>query len=264
MKYYKTNINSNIIISDYNCRLFKNNIKPYGKMDGSDQLINSLLKNTYSYHGLLKKLIKNASYGQILFHSKINTNETLVELDVNSLYACAMTKLYAVKGKSKIIEDINDIDFLLIHSTEFIIEVDIISINEKHWSRFKKDNRYVRDDITYYDLFVYQEAKLKIIRGIYWDEGTNDNDYIISDLFVRKYNTDDDNEIKNIKNDINYIHGLFEMKDKVKIYIKSKNELNSFLEFHEPILFGNYKRKIDNNYNVHLRKTIDLNYINVL
>jgi hypothetical protein len=35
MKYCKTDINSIIIISDYNCRLFKNNINPYGQMDGS-------------------------------------------------------------------------------------------------------------------------------------------------------------------------------------------------------------------------------------
>jgi hypothetical protein len=153
-----------------------------GKLDGSYKLINSLLKDTYSYHGLLKKFINNASYGQILFHSKINTNERFVELDVNSLYACAMTKLYAVKGKPKIIDGINDIDYLLIHSTAFIIEVDIISINEKHWSRFKQNNRYVIDDITYYDLIVYQEAKLKIIRDIYWDEGITGNDSIISNF----------------------------------------------------------------------------------
>jgi hypothetical protein len=91
MKYCKTDTNNNIIILDYNCRLSKNNIKPYGKMDGSDKWINRLLKDTYRYHGLLIKFIKNASYGQILFHSKINTNESLVELDVNSLYAYSIT-----------------------------------------------------------------------------------------------------------------------------------------------------------------------------
>jgi hypothetical protein len=91
-------------------------------MDGSYKLINSLLKDTYSYHGLLKKFIKNASYGQIWFHSKINTNETLVELDVNILYACTMTQLYAVKGKSKIIEDINDIYYLLIIQQHLLLK----------------------------------------------------------------------------------------------------------------------------------------------
>jgi hypothetical protein len=103
-------------------------------MDGSYKLINSLLKDSYTYHRLLKKFIKKASYGHILFHSKINTNESLGELDVNSLYAYIMTKLSSVNGNPKIIEDISDIDYLVIHSTAFNIEVDIISINEKHWS----------------------------------------------------------------------------------------------------------------------------------
>jgi hypothetical protein len=44
-------------------------------------------------------------------------------------------------------------------------------------------------------LIAYQDAKLKIIRGIYWDEGINSNDYIISDFLLRKYNTDDVKEI---------------------------------------------------------------------
>jgi hypothetical protein len=113
-------------------------------------------------------------------------------------------------------------------------------------------------------LIVHQDVKLKIIRGIYWDEGINDNDFIISNLLVKKYSTDDENEIKNIKNDINYIHRLLLMKDKLKKYIKNKNEFDSFLDYNEPILFGYYKRKNDNNYNVYLRKTIDLNYTNVL
>jgi hypothetical protein len=143
-----------------------------------------------------------------------------------------MTKLNSIKAKPKIIDDINDIDYLIIHSTAFIIEVDIISINEKHWYRFKENNKYVIDDTIYYDLTIYQEAKIKIISCMYLDEGITGNDSFISDLLVRKYNTDNVNEIKNIKNDFNYIHGLLLMKDKLKKYIKSKNEFDSFLEFY--------------------------------
>jgi hypothetical protein len=58
MKYCKTDINSNIIISDYNCRLFKNNIKLYGQKDGSYKLINSLLKDTYSISRIIEKIYK--------------------------------------------------------------------------------------------------------------------------------------------------------------------------------------------------------------
>jgi hypothetical protein len=38
-------------------------------------------------------LIKEASYGQILFHIKGNIDESMVELDVNGLYAFAMMQL---------------------------------------------------------------------------------------------------------------------------------------------------------------------------
>jgi hypothetical protein len=51
MKYSKTdtNISDNIIISDYNCRIFSN-FKAYGKMEDSCNLIETILKNTYTYH----------------------------------------------------------------------------------------------------------------------------------------------------------------------------------------------------------------------
>jgi hypothetical protein len=37
-------------------------------MEDSYNLIESLLKDTYTYHGSLKKFIKAASYSQIVFH----------------------------------------------------------------------------------------------------------------------------------------------------------------------------------------------------
>jgi hypothetical protein len=46
-------------------------------------------------------MIKDASYGQILFHIKGNINEPVIELDVNELYAFAMTQLQPPKGKPK-------------------------------------------------------------------------------------------------------------------------------------------------------------------
>jgi hypothetical protein len=39
----------------------------------------------------------------------------------------------------------------------------VISINEKRWLILQENHKYDIDDITYYDLIVYQEAKLKII-----------------------------------------------------------------------------------------------------
>jgi hypothetical protein len=49
----------------------------------------------------------------------------------------------------------------------FIIKVEILDFIEKHWSRFKKGNVYTIDNITYKDLIEYQNAKIKIISGVF-------------------------------------------------------------------------------------------------
>jgi hypothetical protein len=113
-------------------------------------------------------MIKEASYGQILFHVKGNIDESVVELDVNGLYAFAMTQLRIPKGKPKVMEIFDGIVDDTRDNT-FISKVEILYVIEKQWSRFKKYNVYTIDNITYKDLIKYQDAKIKIISGIYWE-----------------------------------------------------------------------------------------------
>ncbi|GMO12696.1 MAG: hypothetical protein Ta2E_01200 [Mycoplasmoidaceae bacterium] len=120
------------------------------------------------------------------------------------------------------------------------------------------------DNIAYYDLIQYQNAKLNVIRGIYWDEGVIDNNNFINELLERKIKTEAIDETKNIKRQINYLHDLLLMKDKLKRVIKTRDELESFLEFNEPILFGYHKLRLDDDYHVYLKKTYDLSFVNVL
>jgi hypothetical protein len=141
MKYCKTDINtSNLIISDYNWRLFSN-FKVYGKKEVSYNLIESLLKDTYTYHDRLKHFIKAASYSQILFHKKYSISESIIELYVNSLYAYAMINIDIVKGKPKKIDENIISDIQNINNITFVAEVKIEYLKEKYWSnRFKVDN----------------------------------------------------------------------------------------------------------------------------
>jgi hypothetical protein len=44
----------------------------------------------------------------------------------------------------------------------------------------------------------------------------------------------------------------------------TKDNLDILLKYNKPLLFGYYKRKIDSDYNIYIRKTIDLNETNVL
>jgi hypothetical protein len=100
MKYCHTDVNNNPFkITDYKSKLIKDN-KKYGINQDSYELINNLLLDSDSYHGRLKPFIKDASYGQILFHVKGNIKEPIMELVVNGLYAFAMTQLW-IPGEAK-------------------------------------------------------------------------------------------------------------------------------------------------------------------
>jgi hypothetical protein len=125
MKYCHTDVNTKPLkITDYNCKLIKD-ISTLGKYKDSYELINNLLIGSCSYHRRLKQFIKEASYGQILFHVKSNIDESVVELDVNGLYAFAMTQLQIPRGKPKVMKIVDDI----IDNT-FIIKVEILDIIE--------------------------------------------------------------------------------------------------------------------------------------
>jgi hypothetical protein len=85
INYCYTNVEiTPLKVSDYNCKLIKD-ISTYGKYKESYELINNLLLGSYNYHGRLKQMIKEASYGPILFHVKGNFDEPVMELDVNGL-----------------------------------------------------------------------------------------------------------------------------------------------------------------------------------
>jgi hypothetical protein len=74
-------------------------------------------------------LIKKASYLQTLFHIKGNIDEPVGELDVNGLYAFAMTQLRIPKVKPKWMDRIID-DIM---NNTFIINVEILDVIEKQW-----------------------------------------------------------------------------------------------------------------------------------
>jgi hypothetical protein len=196
MKYCYTNVENSIPfkINDYNCKLIKD-IITYVKYKESYELINNLLLGSYSYHGRLKQIIKEASEGQILFHVKGNIDEPVVELDVNGLYPFAMTPLRIPNGKPMMIEDSNIID----ENNTFIIKVEILAIVEKPWSRFKKDDVYTIDNITYCDLLQYQNARIKIISSVYWDADYVDNNEVVNNLLAIKSQINDIDEIRKIK-----------------------------------------------------------------
>jgi hypothetical protein len=203
------------------------------------------------------------------FPVKGNIEEKIVELDVNGLYAFAMTQLQIPRGKPKVMEIFDGVIDDILDNT-FIIKVEILDVIEKPWSKFKKDMLCTIDNITYKDLIEYHNAKMKIIDGIFWDEGYIDNSNdVLNNLLAIKSQINDVDEIHKIKNQINFVHGLLLTKDKLKKVIKTKDKLESFIEMNEPILLGYYKKRNEDNnltqlYNVYLKRTYDLKFTNVL
>jgi hypothetical protein len=91
-----------------------------------------------------------------------------------------------------------------------------------------------------------------------------DNNDVLKKLLASKSQIDYVDVIRKIKNQINFIYGLLLTKDKIKKVIKTKDELESFIEMNEPILLGYYRNKCEDNnqlYNVYLKRTYDLKFI---
>jgi hypothetical protein len=83
-------------------------------------------------------------------------------------------------------------------------------------SRFKVDNTYLIDNIVYQDLITFQEAKIKNIRGICLDDYITGNNNVIKTLLDKKAKSSYTDQIRVIKNQINFIYGLLLMKDELK------------------------------------------------
>jgi hypothetical protein len=109
---------------------------------------------------------------------------------------------------------------------------------------------------------------MKIISGTYWDKFYIDNSTdVLKNLLAIKSQIEDENEIRKIKNKINFIQGVLLTKDKIKKVIKTKDKLESFIEMNEPILLENYRKRCEDNnqlYNVYLKRNNDLKFINYL
>jgi hypothetical protein len=99
----------------------------------------------------------------------------------------------------------------------FIIEVEIESLNEKHWYRFKVGSRYIIDHIAYQELIRYLNANIKIINDIYSSSGYIDNTKIEYDFRMLRTTSNDNNKIKGIETQIYFIQDQLFMKSKKKV-----------------------------------------------
>jgi hypothetical protein len=54
------------------------------------------------------------------------------------------------------------------------------------------------------------------------------------------------------------------MNNKLKKFVKSKDELDAIFEYKEPVLFGYHKHSQYDDFNVYLRNTYNFQFIHIL
>jgi hypothetical protein len=74
---------------------------------------------------------------------------------------------------------------------------------------------------------------MKIVDDVYCDSGYLHNTKIVSDLLLLTITSKDINQIKAIKHQINFIHGLLLIKDELKREVKSDDKLDAFVGYNE-------------------------------
>lgn len=161
----------------------------------------------YKYGGNVRDFIGKAVYGgrcMTRANKRWHTKVKLSDFDAVSLYPSAMSRLYTVKGKPKVLEYL---DSTIVYNEApkwaydaYVVEIEIVKVN-KHYdfplvvvkddqgNNLNTDDnaiitgkRIVVCDIMLEDLVEFQKLEYKLIRGYYWNEG---KDYTIQKM-IRK------------------------------------------------------------------------------
>ena len=162
-------------------------------------------KNLYKLGGHVRQFCARAVYGgrcMCAYNRKWKINKIILDFDAVSLYPSAMSRLYTVEGKPKVIQkDQLNMNFLSKQSA-YIVEIKITKVN-KHFAfplivrkvnglNLNDDNlkenetvNMVVDNITLEDLINFQQIEFELIKGYYWD---GKRDYSIQEEIKKIFN----------------------------------------------------------------------------
>ena len=145
----------------------------------------------YKVGGHVRHFLSRAVYGgrcMCAYNKKWHITKKLCDFDAVSLYPSAMARLNVVIGKPKVIPD-DKLNLEFLTTTDaYVIEIKITKVH-KHYPfplivqkvnglNLNDDNItepliMVVDNITLEDLIEFQEIEFQILRGYYWNEGTD-------------------------------------------------------------------------------------------
>ena len=204
------------------------NIDPY-KFISISSLANEVFNqkvyynhNLFKVGGVVRHFLSKAIYGgrcMTAYNKKWHTTKPLSDFDAVSLYPSAMARLKTVKGIPNVIEkeDLN-MDFLS-KQDAYVVEIKITKVN-KHYAfplivqktadglNKNDDNitdpiNIVVDNIALEDLINFQKIEFEIIKGYYWNSGTDDTiQKVIKHIFNKRL------EYKKQKNPLQQIYKL--------------------------------------------------------
>jgi len=148
----------------------------------------------YEIAGVAQKFIHDCVVGGkvcLRNDNKQHVAGPVVVLDANSLYAHAMSTHGFIKGIPKVIPDdkLNDKEWLL-EQNQFFVEVEglndsepvpfpVVSVlqnksGKRVWTHQTAGKRFFVDKHTAQDIAKHQHLAYKVVRGYYFDQGTND------------------------------------------------------------------------------------------
>jgi hypothetical protein len=153
-------------------------------------------------------------------NQKQKSNEAFVDFDAVSLYPSAMKRLYCLEGVPKVLTpEMLSVTYLTRHLDSgisgFFVEVEILEIGKELefpliFEQTKDGVNYVNKPgrmyvyhITFMDLIEFQNVKMKVIRGYYYD---GKRDFAIRDEIQKIF------EIrKRYKSEGNPLHGIYKL-----------------------------------------------------
>lgn len=218
--------------------------------------------NLYKVGGVVRHFMSHAIYGgrcMTAYNKKWHTTKPLSDFDAVSLYPSAMARLKTVKGIPEVIqpEELN-MNFLS-KVDAYVVEIRITKV-KKHYAFplivqktpeglnlnndiITENITMVVDNIALEDLINFQQIEFELIKGYYWNSGTDDTiQKVIRHIFNKRL------EYKKQKNPLQQLYKLImnscygktieKPVDKDWKYFDNEEDLNKYM-------FKNYYKIIE-------------------
>ena len=209
--------------------------------------------NLYKVGGVVRHFMSHAIYGgrcMTAYNKKWHTTKPLSDFDAVSLYPSAMARLKTVKGLPEVIQP-EQLNMKFLSSVDaYVVEIKITKVN-KHYAfplivqktpeglNLNNDNitdpvTMVVDNIALEDLINFQQIEFELIKGYYWNSGTDDTiQKVIRHIFNKRL------EYKKQKNPLQQLYKLImnscygktieKPVDKDWKYFDNEKDLNKYM-----------------------------------